>query len=121
MDDALCGGGDPDEGYTNTAVTFSASALSMIKAAIFMGDPRFVAGKSYDVGTCEAGGVSPHSDTGRQLLANLLSSSPLVQLALLVHLGVSSNLIVMLRIPTAAMGTTRLRIRDMAANMGRRR
>ena len=29
----------------------------MIVAAIFMGDPRFIAGVSYDVGTCEAGGV----------------------------------------------------------------
>jgi acetylxylan esterase len=30
----------------------------MIKAAIFMGDPLFKAGLSYDVGTCAAGGVS---------------------------------------------------------------
>ncbi|KAF2092357.1 Acetylxylan esterase At 0.90 angstrom resolution [Rhizodiscina lignyota] len=55
-DDALCGGGDPNEGYSSTAVTFSASALNMIKAAIFMGDPRNVAGLSYNVGTCAAGG-----------------------------------------------------------------
>lgn len=57
-DDALCGGGDTNEGYSNTAVTFSSSAVNMIKAAILMGDPRFIAGKSYDVGTCKAGGVS---------------------------------------------------------------
>lgn len=57
-DDALCGGGDPDESYSNTAVTFSASAVTQIKAAILMGDPRYIAGKSYDVGTCAAGGVS---------------------------------------------------------------
>lgn len=57
-DDALCGGGDPNEGYSSTAVTFSASALKQIKAAIFMGDPRFVSGLSYEVGTCKAGGVS---------------------------------------------------------------
>jgi acetylxylan esterase len=59
MDDALCGGGDPDEGLTSTAVTLSSSAVSMIAAAIFMGDPRFIAGSSYDVGTCAAGGVRP--------------------------------------------------------------
>jgi acetylxylan esterase len=29
----------------------------MIKAAIFMGDPRFEHGFSYEVGTCLAGGV----------------------------------------------------------------
>lgn len=58
MDDALCGGGDPDEGISSTAVPLSASAVNMIAAAIFMGDPRFVAGLSYEVGTCKAGGVS---------------------------------------------------------------
>ncbi|KAF7157655.1 hypothetical protein CNMCM5623_002029 [Aspergillus felis] len=56
MDDALCGGGDPNEGYSNTAVPLSASAVNMIKAAIFMGDPRFVAGLPYNVGTCTTGG-----------------------------------------------------------------
>jgi acetylxylan esterase len=58
MDDALCGGGDPAEGITSTAVPLSAGAVGAIKAAIFMGDPRFVAGLSYEVGTCKAGGVS---------------------------------------------------------------
>lgn len=56
MDVALCGGGDPNQGYTNTAVQISSSAVSMIKAAIFMGDPMFRAGLSYEVGTCAAGG-----------------------------------------------------------------
>ncbi|KAF3399341.1 hypothetical protein DPV78_006866 [Talaromyces pinophilus] len=56
MDVALCGGGDPNQGYTNTAVQLSASTLSMVKAAIFMGDPLFRAGLSYEVGTCTAGG-----------------------------------------------------------------
>ncbi|RHZ58382.1 putative acetyl xylan esterase (Axe1) [Aspergillus thermomutatus] len=59
MDDALCGGGDPNQGYTNTAVPLSASAVNMIKAAIFMGDPRFIAGLSYEVGTCKAAGFDP--------------------------------------------------------------
>lgn len=59
MDDALCGGGDPDEGISSTAVPLSASAVNMIKAAIFMGDPRYIYGLSYEVGTCRAGGVRP--------------------------------------------------------------
>jgi acetylxylan esterase len=33
----------------------------MIKAAIFMGDPRYIYGLSYDVGTCTAHGVSTSS------------------------------------------------------------
>ena len=57
MDAALCGGGVPNQGYTNTAVQLSTSAVGMVKAAIFMGDPLYVAGLSYDVGTCAAGGV----------------------------------------------------------------
>ncbi|KAJ5789208.1 Leucine carboxyl methyltransferase eukaryotic [Penicillium psychrosexuale] len=56
MDAALCGGGVPNQGYTNTAVQLSTSAVGMVKAAIFMGDPLYVAGLSYDVGTCAAGG-----------------------------------------------------------------
>ncbi|KAJ6191096.1 Leucine carboxyl methyltransferase eukaryotic [Penicillium mononematosum] len=39
MDAALCGGGVPNQGYTNTAVQLSTSAVNMVKAAIFMGDP----------------------------------------------------------------------------------
>lgn len=57
MDAALCGGGVPNQGYTNTAVQLSTSAVNMVKAAIFMGDPLYVAGLPYDVGTCAAGGV----------------------------------------------------------------
>ncbi|EAW12441.1 putative acetyl xylan esterase (Axe1) [Aspergillus clavatus NRRL 1] len=59
MDNALCGGGDPNQGYTNTAVALSASAVNMVKAAIFMGDPRFIAGLSYEVGTCKVAGFDP--------------------------------------------------------------
>ena len=57
MDAALCGGGVPNQGYTNPAVQISTSAVTMVKAAIFMGDPLYVAGLPYDVGTCAAGGV----------------------------------------------------------------
>lgn len=58
MDNAFCGGGDSSAGITDTSVPLSSAAVSAIKAAIFMGDPRFVAGLSYNVGTCESGGVS---------------------------------------------------------------
>jgi hypothetical protein len=58
MDDAFCGGGDTNEGLYNTAIPIQGSAVSMIKAAIFMGDPRYIYGLSYEVGTCKAAGVS---------------------------------------------------------------
>ncbi|RFU72393.1 acetylxylan esterase [Trichoderma arundinaceum] len=60
MDNALCGGGDPSQGYPNTAVPLSAGAVSAIRAAIFMGDPRYVRGLAYNVGTCAAQGVRIH-------------------------------------------------------------
>ncbi|KIJ41431.1 carbohydrate-binding module family 1 protein [Sphaerobolus stellatus SS14] len=59
MDDAFCGGGDTNEGLTSTAIPIQASAINMIKAAIFMGDPRHIPGLSYNVGTCEASGFAP--------------------------------------------------------------
>lgn len=58
MDNALCGGGDPGAGISDTSVPISSSAVAMIKAAIFMGDPRYEYGFTYEVGTCRAGGVS---------------------------------------------------------------
>ncbi|KAJ5301244.1 hypothetical protein PENANT_c104G01858 [Penicillium antarcticum] len=56
IDAALCGGGVPNQGYTNTAIPLSSSAVNMVKAAIFMGDPLFKTGLSYNFGTCTAGG-----------------------------------------------------------------
>lgn len=49
MDNAMCGG---------AGATLSGAALNAVKAAIFMGDPHNVAGLPYNVGTCNAGGVS---------------------------------------------------------------
>lgn len=49
MDNALCGG---------AGQTLSGTALSAVKAAIFMGDPHNVAGLPYNVGTCTAGGFA---------------------------------------------------------------
>ncbi|KAH6662343.1 acetyl xylan esterase II precursor, partial [Halenospora varia] len=59
MDNAFCGGGDSNEGITSTAIPIQASAVNMIKAAIFMGDPRHIVGLSYNVGTCQASGFAP--------------------------------------------------------------
>ena len=55
FDNALCGGGDPNQGISSTCSIASYN----IKAAIFMGDPRFQASAPYNVGTCAAGGVCP--------------------------------------------------------------
>ncbi|KAF7341379.1 Acetyl xylan esterase [Mycena venus] len=59
MDDAYCGGGDTNEGITNTAIPISTAAQKKIAAAIFMGDPRHIPGLSYNVGTCQASGFAP--------------------------------------------------------------
>ncbi|KAF9889036.1 hypothetical protein FE257_008013 [Aspergillus nanangensis] len=56
MDAALCGGGVPNQGVTNTAVRLSAAAVTMVKAAILMGEPLYRGGLPYSVGTCSAGG-----------------------------------------------------------------
>jgi acetylxylan esterase len=58
FDDAYCGGGDSNEGISDTSIPISAAAQKQIKAAIFMGDPRYIAGLPYNVGTCTAHGVS---------------------------------------------------------------
>lgn len=58
FDDAYCGGGDTNEGLTSTAIPISTAAQAQIKAAIFMGDPRHIPGLSFNVGTCQASGVS---------------------------------------------------------------
>ncbi|KAL7928341.1 carbohydrate esterase family 5 protein [Trichoderma chlorosporum] len=58
IDDALCGGPDPNAGITDASIPISASAVQMVKAAIFMGDPRFQYGFPYEIGTCKLGGFA---------------------------------------------------------------
>lgn len=54
MDNALCGG---------AGSTLTGAALAAVKVGIFMGDPHYRSGQSYNVGTCTASGVSqPHLD-----------------------------------------------------------
>jgi acetylxylan esterase len=49
IDNALCGG---------SGSTLTGNALAAVKAAIFMGDPHNRQGLPYNVGTCQAQGVS---------------------------------------------------------------
>ena len=58
MDDAFCGGGDPAEDISSTSIPIASAALAQVKAVIMMGNPRYVYGFSYEVGTCKAGGAS---------------------------------------------------------------
>jgi hypothetical protein len=58
MDDAMCGGGDPNMGIQSTAIPISSSVASKVKAIILMGDLRHTPGESYNVGTFTAPGVS---------------------------------------------------------------
>jgi acetylxylan esterase len=57
-DDALCGGGDPNQGISSTAAPISSAVGSKVKAIIFMGDPRNIPGGPYSVGTAKNPGVS---------------------------------------------------------------
>ncbi|KAK5120601.1 carbohydrate esterase [Meristemomyces frigidus] len=52
FDNALCGGGDPNQGITSSCSIASYN----IKAVIWMGDPRYETGAPYNVGSCMAGG-----------------------------------------------------------------
>jgi hypothetical protein len=71
MDNALCGG---------AGQSLSGDSLRAVKAAIFMGDPRNVAGLSYNVGTCKAKGVRCHLLCGLALMFAVLRSSKRLQL-----------------------------------------
>ncbi|TEA21115.1 Acetylxylan esterase 2 [Colletotrichum sidae] len=59
MDNAFCGGGDSIEGVKDINVLISQQALGMVKVAIFLGDPRYVEGFPYEVGTCKTKGFAP--------------------------------------------------------------
>jgi acetylxylan esterase len=54
--DAVCGGGEGVLGDRSEPV--SEDVVGHVKAIIQMGDPRFVPGASFDVGTAKVGGVS---------------------------------------------------------------
>ncbi|KAG5658025.1 hypothetical protein KAF25_006976 [Fusarium avenaceum] len=56
MDNNICGGPDNGAGISDASVPLSASAVQQVKAVIMLGNPRFVSGLPYGVGTCKAGG-----------------------------------------------------------------
>lgn len=56
MDNALCGGGDPNQGITYTYPLITSAASNAIKAVIWAGDPRHTTGSPYNYGTSTAGG-----------------------------------------------------------------
>lgn len=58
-DNAFCGGGDSGQGIVSTAAnTINSAAAAQVKAVIEMGNPRYIYGLAYEVGTCRAQGVS---------------------------------------------------------------
>lgn len=61
MDNAVCGGPDSGAGITTSTPGINTSALNQVKAVIMMGNPRYRAGLSYNVGTCTAYGVCSSS------------------------------------------------------------
>jgi hypothetical protein len=58
MDNNICGGPDNGASISDSSVPLSASAVEQVKAVIMLGNPRFINGLAYGVGTCDAGGVS---------------------------------------------------------------
>ena len=58
MDNNICGGPDNGASISDSTVPLSASAVNQVKAVVMLGNPRYINGLAYGVGTCDAGGVS---------------------------------------------------------------
>ena len=58
-DNVLCGGGDLQQGVLDKSIPVSPAALDKIKAAVFMGNPRFTNGQDFNAGSCTKSGVCP--------------------------------------------------------------
>ncbi|XEV01374.1 hypothetical protein FSHL1_006661 [Fusarium sambucinum] len=56
MDNNICGGPDNGASISDSSVPLSASAVEQVKAVVMLGNPRFINGLAYGVGTCDAGG-----------------------------------------------------------------
>jgi acetylxylan esterase len=69
-DNALCGGGDFNQGYTNTATLISTAASKQIKVVIWAGNPRNSPYETFHYGSCTAGGVSNAFSTLNSLLTS---------------------------------------------------
>jgi len=117
MDNAFCGGGDTNIGLSDTKTPIQESAIKMIKAAIFMGDPRYISGLPYNVGTCTAKGVSLHSVSSNLLQTNYLNSSLHDQLASPAQSHPQLNRTATPQTRTAAMATMPMLINSMEISM----
>ncbi|KAI7269891.1 acetylxylan esterase precursor [Hortaea werneckii] len=58
-DNALCGGGDPNQGITYTYPLITSAASNAIKAVIWAGNPRNSPAETFHYGSCTAGGFDP--------------------------------------------------------------
>lgn len=115
FDAALCGA----SGSGGSIASFN------IKAAIFMGDPRFKAGAPYNVGTCKAGGFDQRSgscgnyNSKIQSYCDVSASIPRMLFSYRSetdHKPLDCRLLTLI----AAMATTRLLTRATAASMAAR-
>ncbi|RDW80912.1 acetylxylan esterase [Coleophoma crateriformis] len=74
IDDAMCGGGDTNQGITDTSTPISTSVASLVKAMIWMGNPRNIPGASYSVGTATADGFDPRTSGFSCSYASMIQS-----------------------------------------------
>lgn len=118
MDNNICGGPDSGAGISDSSVPLSASAVQQVKAVIMLGDPRFVSGLSYGVGTCTAGGVS-HIIAPYVTLLTTESLMPDLR-ASLAPTQTRSRSTVTLRILSAATEMTPTTTSNMSAFMEKR-
>lgn len=116
MDNALCGGaGD----------TLTGAALNAVKAAVFLGDPHYRVGLPYNVGTCQAQGVSAVLLCSKRNFQRLGASANEENSSLLVLQAsrapqppaTGSSPTATLLTPTAAMETTPIRISSTSSSM----
>jgi acetylxylan esterase len=106
-DDALCGGGDPNQGISSTAAPISSAVGNKVKAIIFMGDPRNIPGGPYSVGTAKNPGVSLLAVGFETLTNQLRSSTPDPQASLALRTQAESSLTATLLTRTVQTETTR--------------
>lgn len=120
-DDAICGGGDPNQGISSTAAPISAAVGNKIKAIIFMGDPRNIPGGPYSVGTAKNPGVS--SLKGRFPAFHTdhlcISSTQDLRATLALHTQAESSLTATLPILTARTEITPMSTKAMVKSTAR--
>ncbi|EOD45287.1 Acetyl xylan esterase [Neofusicoccum parvum] len=61
INNAMCNGGDPNQGISSTTAPITAAIGKHVKAMIWMGNPRHKPGASYNVGTSTAAGFDPET------------------------------------------------------------